>query len=98
MSAQADMVRVTGVVQSLDIEDVSKRAGVENLRAHLQLQVEATDPPDARGLFPAEQQFIGAGKFGKLQLKVGERVQVTTNRPPHANPGPLSIYDLTPSR
>jgi hypothetical protein len=89
-----EFVRVTGIVVSHSVNHVNKRAGTTNLRVCLRVQVEDTEPPEARERFGAEQDFIGDGRFADLNVEPGQRVAVVTYGGTARSVEPLAIYEI----
>jgi hypothetical protein len=83
-------VRVTGTIASLRIMDVSKRAGVENMKSYVQLQVETVDPAEMQGKLAARAEFV---TDGELAFPVGARVELETHVDA-ASIGRLPIYRI----
>jgi len=68
------MIKITGVVSAVRVDDLSKRAGVQNLYTYLSLTVERAEPALQWELGTTEQ-FIAAEQ---LDVAVGDRVEITT--------------------
>lgn len=82
--------RVVGTIASLQVMDVSKRAGVENLKSYIDLEIEAVEPPAIREQLAERARLV---RDGKLELAIGARVEVETYIDA-ASAGPLPIYRI----
>lgn len=90
----APMVTITGTVQRCEVRDISKRAGVENLRSYVTLAVEQTDPPDLKSRLGPAVELVGAAPFDRLSLAAGTQVTISTHYDAAAPMAPLAIRDV----
>jgi hypothetical protein len=84
-------VRIIGTIASLRVMDVSKRAGVENLKSYVELDVETVDPPTLGDRLAGRARLV---KDGTLEHEVGSRVEIETLSEA-AGVSPLPIHRIT---
>jgi len=87
---QAGNARLIGTIASLRVMDVSKRAGVENLKSYLDVEVESVDPAELRDRIGARAALV---TDGEVALAVGTRVEIETHVGA-AGPNRLPIYRM----
>lgn len=91
MMSDKPTVRVIGTIASLRVMDVSKRAGVKNLKSYVELEIETIEPAALRDRLARRIQLI---KDGELEIAAGSRVEVETDTDA-AGIGPLPIYRIS---
>ena len=74
------MVKVIGIVTGLEVEDLSKRAGVPNLYTRMTVRVEKSDDERLAG-------HVTLQKRGAASVPIGTRVELTLRVPESWSPG-----------
>jgi len=87
--SDAGNARVVGTIATVKTMDVSKRAGVVNLKSYLDVDVESVEPAELRERLGARASLV---TDGEVELAVGTRVEVETHV--GSSPGRLPVYRL----
>jgi len=87
---------VTGTITKINIEDVSKKAGIQNLYTRLTVKVETTSPPDVASKLTVDELSLSRKTIADIdkEISVGDKVTITVIGNNFSEPSWFRIYDM----